>query len=254
MWKKFWFFWFFELLPPTLRVGERVIQEQWNASEVCAHKSWPLHTVILPPAFFACSHCPKHSQLPSFVQSLRAHSLLLSLQLELRTSRCYQDAQDLGAGWKVTASVSLFSQCTKICNLLSVAGKRLPWQRPSWDRWDLSLFEGAETLGIATIQLSWDQTCRSLKIGQVGLGCHSFPKKKHLPQPQCFAGSCVFNAGLLILQSMGEIQHTQESNPIHSLGRSRRKFANLQIHLTHTSCTLLSDSQTLPVWLVKNSF
>lgn len=82
--------------------------------------------VILPPAsFFAWSHCPKHSQLPNFVQSLRAHLFLMSLQLELRTSGCYHDAQDLGVGWKETASVNLLSQCKKLCNLLSVAGERL---------------------------------------------------------------------------------------------------------------------------------
>lgn len=155
--KKFWFFCILNCW--NLPQGwERVIKQQWNVSELCAHKCWLVHTVTLLPAFFcACSHCPKHSQLPSFVQSLRAHLFLLSLQLELRTPRCYHDAQDLRVGWKVTASVSLLSQCKKICNLLSVAGERLPWQRPSTLPGEVRSVTLCRSwsLGIASSQLSW---------------------------------------------------------------------------------------------------
>lgn len=70
-------------------VWERITKQQWNVFEICAHKYCPLCPAVLPPAFsFPWSYCPKHSQLPGFLHSLRAHLFLSSLRLELRTSTC----------------------------------------------------------------------------------------------------------------------------------------------------------------------
>lgn len=159
MLKKFWFFWILNCWNLPHRWGRKSYQAavKWFWDTESVHKCWPLHTAILPPAFFfAWSYCPKHLQLPSFVQSLRTHLFLMSLQLELRTSRYYHDAQDLG--WKVTASVNLLSQCKKLHTPLSVAGERLPWQRLSHlaGRGQICHFEGADLLALPAA--SWAET------------------------------------------------------------------------------------------------
>lgn len=103
-------------------------------TDLCALLSFP------PAVSFACCHCSKCSQLPSFVQFPRAH--LLFLQLELKTSLCHHVDQLLGVYWKVTA-------------LSTVNNKEETHMKkaiPSyWDRQDQLLFGGA--LGADSIQL-----------------------------------------------------------------------------------------------------
>lgn len=104
------------------------------------------------------------------------------------------------------------------------------------------------SLGIANNQLSWDQTWRSLKLGQMCLGCHPCPKQEHLSQPQHFAWSGVFNPYCTVHGR--NPKHTGKSmgwaDPEGSLLNSKSIWPTL--------LALFSDSHTLPVWLVRIHF